>query len=331
MSSPTVSSPSMLTVVLPFWVSIGALSLTQGVIVALPRAWSAGPLARLRSPLWACIPAISIIAFVAFGSLDERASANALTYLALVAVPLLAAFALGWVVWSPARAVRPALPSSRRSFSQLGRWPALLAAPLFALAWGDRNGLAGEGAAVVLSALSCVALGALIASVTPARWLALGIVAMAIADAAFVISDLLQSPNNALNAAHPAGGLPRLQAALFGSAAMGYGDLFVAGVLGGLLATAGSRSRQLSGATLVALLAVAFDLLFFAVDELPATVPVASALMVLVFVGRRRGINWGANALKPLRSSQAAVPGAGQEASMVAPPAPGAARRSAGR
>jgi hypothetical protein len=327
----------MLTVVLPFWISIGALSLTQGVIVALPRAWSPGPLARLRSPLWACVPAISIIGFVVFGSLDERASANFLTYLALVAVPLLAAFALGWIVWSPARFAHAAHPSShssnRRSSRRLRRWSALLAAPLFALAWADRNGLAGEGAAVVLSALSCVALGAMIASVTPARWLALGIVAMAIADAAFVISDLLQSPNNALNAAHPAGGLPRLQAALFGSAAMGYGDLFVAGVLGGLLATAVSRSLQLSGAALVAVLAVAFDLLFFAVDELPATVPVASALMVLVLVSRRRGINWGGTGvLKPLRPAQSAVPGADPGgASRVAPPAPGAARRSAGR
>jgi hypothetical protein len=279
----------MLTVMLPFWISIGSLSLAQGVIVALARAWSPGRLGRLRSRLWATIPAISIIAFVAVGSLDERASAGALTYLALVAVPLLAAFALGWIVWD-ARRPRPPL--------------ALVAVPLFVLAWVDRGGLAGEGAALVLSALSCVALGALIAGVTPVRWLALGIVAMAVADAAFVISDLLQSPNNALNAAHPAGGLPRLQAALFGSAAMGYGDLFVAGVLGGLLAVAGNRSRQLSTAALVALLAVAFDLLFFAVEELPATVPVASALVILVFASRRRGVSWaGAEALEPAHSA----------------------------
>ena len=44
-----------------------------------------------------------------------------------------------------------------------------------------------------------------------------------------VVSEELQRPNNALNAAHPAAGLPRLQSAVFGSAAMGYGDLFVAG------------------------------------------------------------------------------------------------------
>ena len=113
---------------------------------------------------------------------------------------------------------------------------------------------------------------------------------MALADAALVISDLLQRPNNALNAAHPAAGLPRLQSAVFGSAVMGYGDLFIAGVLGGLLAVTVGRSLQLRAAALTALLAIGFDLLFFFVDELPATVPVALAL-VLVMLRR------------PLRSS----------------------------
>jgi len=250
-------------------------------VVALPRAWSPGSMARLHSPLWALIPAASVIGFVAVGRIAERDSAQALTYIALFAVPPLAALALGRLVW-PAQRSKPAL--------------AALAAPLFALAWADRGGLAGEGAGVALSALSCVALGALIAGVTPARWLALGIVAMACADAALVISDLLQAPNNALNAAHPAGGLPRLQAELFGSAAMGYGDLFVAGVLGGLLAMTGDRARQSKGALLVALLAVSFDALFFAVDELPATVPVAAALLILLRMGSPSDVSSSAEA-----------------------------------
>jgi hypothetical protein len=271
--------------VISFWLSIGLLSLCQGVVVCLPRAWSPRRIARFHSPLWAIVPALSVIAFVAVGSLAGHASAQVLTYVALVAVPLFAALALGWIIWpacgaadTPAHPLRPAL--------------ALLVAPMFALAWADRGGLAGEGAAVVLSALSCVGLGALIAAVTPARWLALGIMAMAVADAALVISDLLQAPNNVLNATHPAGGLPRLQAEVFGSAAMGYGDLFVAGVLGGLLAVTGERSRQMTGAILVALLAVAFDFLFFAVNELPATVPVASALVILVGASRRHRVSW---------------------------------------
>jgi hypothetical protein len=260
-----------------FWVSIGSLSLCQGLVVCLPRAWSPRWSGRLHSRLWALVPALSVIGFVAMGSVAEHGSAQTLTYLALVAVPLLAALALGWVIWPAHPPPKPAL--------------ALLVVPLFALAWADRGGLVGEGAAVVLSALSCVALGALIASVTPARWLALGIIAMACADAVLVIANLLQQPNNALNVAHPVGGLPRLQAEVFGSAAMGYGDLFVAGVLGGLLAAMGDRPRQLKGAILVALLAVSFDFLFFAVNELPATVPVACALLILVS-RRRRSARW---------------------------------------
>jgi hypothetical protein len=138
---------------------------------------------------------------------------------------------------------------------------------------------------------------------------------MACADAALVISDLLQAPNNALNVAHPIGGLPRLQAEVFGSAVMGYGDLFVAGVFGGLLAclptamggarkgaVRGDRSRQLTGALLVTLLAVAFDFLFFAVNELPATVPVASALVILMGASRNRVRRVGARSPQKARA-----------------------------
>jgi hypothetical protein len=258
--------------VLPFWISIALLSLVQGTLVALPGVLAVDRLARLRSRRWALIPPLSVIAFVFVARAAEHASAQGLTYLALVAVPALAALALGWLLWGASR--------RRRAW-------ALLVLPLFALAWVDRSGLAGEGAALILTALSCVALGVLIATVTPARWLAAGVVAMAVADTALVVSDLLQRPNNALNAAHPAAGLPRLQSAVFGSAVMGYGDLFVAGVLGGLLAVTVGRSTQLRVARLTALLALAFDLLFFAVDELPATVPVATALIVMVVIRRR--------------------------------------------
>ena len=167
-----------------------------------------------------------MILFVFVARAAEQTSAQSLTYLALVAVPVLAALALGW--WG--HGARPAL--------------ALLAPALFALAWADRGGLAGQGAALALSALSCVALGVLLAAVTPPRWLAAGIVLMACADAALVVSELLQHPNEVLNSAHPPAGLPKLQAEVFGSAAMGYGDLFVAGLFGGLLARGWPSRRE---------------------------------------------------------------------------------------
>jgi hypothetical protein len=258
---------------IPFSISIALLSLVQGGVVAIPRGWEPERLARLRSRRWALIPPVSVLAFVLIAREAERASADGLTYLALVAVPALAALTLGWLQWN----ADP--PRPRR---------ALLVVPLFALAWADRGGVAGEAAALGLLALSCAALGALLAAVTPARWLAAGIVAMAAADTALVVANLLQKPNNALNAAHPAAGLPRLQTAVFGTAVMGYGDLFVAGVLGGLLATVMGRRGQLRGAALVVALALAFDLLFFFVDELPATAPVALTLLVLM--ARRTGL-----------------------------------------
>lgn len=268
MSTPYVGT------VLPFWASITALSLVQAITVALPgdraiaevrRRRGAG---RLGSRWWALIPPGSIVAFVAVGSVAAGASATFLTYLALCLVPVGAALALGLL----ARGARPVA--------------ALAVLALMALAWADDGGLAGQAAAVALTALSCVALGALLAAVTPPFWLMAGIVAMAAVDVALVASELLQKPNNALNVAHPAAKLPRLQAELFGSAAMGYGDLFVAALLGGLLAATGSAGRQRRVALLVAALALAADLLFFFLRELPATAPVALALIVVLLVER---------------------------------------------
>jgi hypothetical protein len=57
---------------------------------------------------------------------------------------------------------------------------------------------------------------------------------------------------------------------------MGFGDAFIAATVGCLLAF--DPPVQLRAAALAAVLGVAFDLLFFAVDTLPATVPIALAL-----------------------------------------------------
>ena len=260
----------ILDTMLPFWISIGLLSLAQAVLVAIPGRFALPALGALQNRVWACVPPLSVIGFVAVASVAEQSSADGLTYLALGAVPVLAALALGGLV----RGARPML--------------ALLVVPLFALAWADRAGLAGEAAALVLSGLSCVTLGVLLAAVTPWRWLAVGIVLMAVADTGLVVSELLQHPNDVLNAAHPAAGLPRLQSAVLGSAIMGYGDMFVAAVLGALLAARRDGPDQRRAALLVWALAVAFDFLFFVVEELPATVPVALALVAIELARHHR-------------------------------------------
>lgn len=234
--------------------------------MAVPQAPGSPLLERLASRWWALALPLSLVAAIAAIALSE-AVADFLTYLALVAVPPLAAAALAWF----ARGARPAL--------------ALLVPPLFALAWAAEGSLSGETAAWLLSALACVSLGWLLASVVPGRWLKLGIYAMAAIDAWLVGADLLQGPNAVLNAAQPVAGLPQLQLAAFGSALMGFGDLFVAAVLGALLAH--DRALQLRGATLAAALCLGFDFVFFAFDHLPATVPIALTLATLELSGLR--------------------------------------------
>lgn len=242
---------------LPFWLSIGVLSLVQAALVAIPGPPLSLFLERLQSRWWALVLPLSIVVVISAIALDS-ASARFLTYLALVAVPPLAAAALAWVVRG-------------------ARWElALLVPPLFALAWAAKGSLSGQSAALALSALACVTLGWLIACVVPGRWLKLGIYVMAAVDTYLVATDLLQGPNAVLNTASPAADLPRLQLASFGSALMGFGDLFVAATLGALLAS--DRRLQLRGAALAAVIGLTFDLLFFAVDELPATVPIALTL-----------------------------------------------------
>jgi hypothetical protein len=235
---------------------------------------------RLQSPWWALIPASSIAVVIGVVELESN-SATWLSYLALVAVPPLAAFAFGGLVHR-----------SRPTYA----WAAL---PLFALAWATPSSLAGEAAATVLSGLACVTLGWLLVCAVPASWLRLGVYAMAVVDTIYVSADLLQGPNAVLSAAVPGAGLPALQAVHFGHAQMGFGDLFVAALVGCLLAPQPADGpetpvglvfqarRQQIGAMFVAALALAFDLLFFAVDELPTTVPVAVALALVQWWERR--------------------------------------------
>jgi len=266
--------------------SIAILSLVQASLVALPASRALPPALGLASRWWALVLPGSVVVVIA-GIGVVPGLADGLTYLALVAVPLLAALALGWAM----HGARPAL--------------GLLPIPLFVLAWAIPETLGGEAAAVLLSALACVALGVVLASIVPARWLKLGIYAMAAVDAYLVGTDLLQNPNDVLNSAAPAAGLPQLQFAHFGSAVLGFGDLFVAAVLGGLLAR--DRRLQLRATGLAACLALAFDLLFFFVSVLPATVPIALTLGTLELTGRRGAVSDSVSPPAPARDPRGAA------------------------
>src|SRR5207245_7888384 len=128
-------------VTLAFIPSDAALLGLQAAVVAAPRAVRPLPLAqRFRGPAWALVPAASIVVVI-FAIRFVSDTATGLTYLALVAVPPLAAGALGWTM-------RGSAPLA-----------AIGVVPLFLLAWLSRHSLVGEGAAAVLSGLSCVPLG----------------------------------------------------------------------------------------------------------------------------------------------------------------------------
>jgi hypothetical protein len=232
---------------------------TQALLVALPGAGVPGWVRARATARWALVLPLSIAVVVgAIAVLPDVA--DVLTWVALLLVPPGAALALGWAL----RGARPPL--------------AVLAAPLFALAWASQATAAGQLAGVALTALSCVTLGRLLAGVAPSPWLKVGIVAMAVVDAVLVFSNGLEQPNAVLNAAVPAPGLPQLQYASFGPASLGYGDFFVAGVFGGVLAA--ERAAAWRWALVAWVLAEAFTLLFYVTDTLPATVPVAAALLV---------------------------------------------------
>jgi hypothetical protein len=251
------------------------LVLTQAVLVALPAAGLPPLLRRFSGRAWSLVLPLSIAIVVGVLAVLPGAAVG-LTWLALVATPPLAAAAVGWA----AHGARP--------------WLAVLAVPALVVAIAAEGERAGQAAALLITALSCVTLGRLLVGVVggvsaprvlravpPLAWIRIALVAMAVIDAILVFSGGLERPNQALNAAVPAADLPRLQFLQFGGASMGYGDVFVAGVLGAVLAAEGaSRRRQLLAAAVTLVLSLLFDLLFEVVDVLPATVPVAAALLL---------------------------------------------------
>jgi hypothetical protein len=243
-----------------FGVAIVLLGGLQGLTVALPGAGWPGWLWRPMGRGWALVAPGSIAVVIAAIALLPGV-ADGLTWLALIAVPPLAAAALGW-------AMGPARPAF-----------ACAAVVLFALAWAFEGRLGGDMAALTLTALSCVTLGRLVASLAPTVLIKAGLIVAAIVDTALIVAHQLQGPNAVLNAGAPAAHLPKLQLVALGPAQMGYGDLFVAGLLGGVLAIEGRRPALAALATFA--FAALMDLLFLVTDELPATVPVAAALILV--------------------------------------------------
>ena len=126
--------------------------------------------------------------------------------------------------------------------------------------------------------------GRLLAGATPLLFLKLGVVAMTAIDAVFIFGDLWGDQNAAFNAAAPAEHLPRLQVADIGDVSTDYGDYFISGLVGEILAAERHNQALAALATLVAL--EAWNQLLAVVDSLPGTVP--PTVVMLAFEAWRR-------------------------------------------
>jgi hypothetical protein len=249
------------------------LTVAQAACVALPAAGLPRWAERFRTRAWALVLPLSIAVVVAAIALVPS-TADLLTWVALLLVPVGCALALGWA----ARGAR--------------WWLAPLAAPLLALAWASPDTRAGQLAGAILITGSAVTVGRLLAGAAPLSLLKVGVVLMATVDAILVFSGNLEAPNAVLVAATPGGGLPQLQSAAFGQAGLGYGDFFAAAVVGGIVAV--ERGPQLAAAVAMIAVSLCWDQLFLVYDLLPATIPPA-----LVLIGLELRRRWPRRTVRP--------------------------------
>jgi len=243
------------------------LDAAQAVCVALPATGLPAVLMRLTGRGWALIAPLSVVATVVAIS-AAAGSADVLTWTALVLVPPGCALALGWAM----HGARP--------------WLALAVVPIVALAVAAPDDPLGQVARLMLIVGSVVTLGRLLAGATPLLVLKAGVVAMTAIDSVFIFGDFFADQNATFNAAVPAAGLPRLQVAEIGNTATDYGDYFIAGLVGGILAA--ERRPQAVAAVAVLAVAEAWNELFLVVDSLPGTVPPCLVLLGFEAWHRRR-------------------------------------------
>lgn len=243
------------------------LDAAQALCVALPAAGVPVALLRFGGRGWGVVAPASVVVTVLAISATEG-SADVLTWIALVLVPIGCALAFGWA----AHGARP--------------WLAPAVVPILAVAMAAPDDPAGRVARLVLIVGSVVTVGRLLAGVAPLLVLKVGVVAMTVIDSVFIFGDFWGEQNATFNAAAPAEHLPRLQVADIGQVSTDYGDYFIAGLVGGILAAERRPQALLALATLV--VAEAWNQLFLVVDSLPGTVPPCLVLLASEVWHRRR-------------------------------------------
>ena len=263
---PVEPTRSVAVVSADFIAAYAGSSVAQAALVAGATAGSAPMWTRaLRHRAFALIPPFSLIGVVVLLRLYPD-GASVFAKAALVLVPLLALLAA----------------------ARVGPAALLLTVTAIVAVLHDGHSLVGQLAALLLIGGSCLLLGALLVELTPPHWLGAGIAAMAAADLVLVASGLLGPASDVLNAAGVSDHLPQLQRVELGPLEMGYGDLFLPALVGALLASRARPRTWAAGLTL--LFALLAGLVFLAFDRLPATVPVALALLVVE--GARGARTW---------------------------------------
>jgi hypothetical protein len=242
------------------------LDAAQALCVALPAAGIPAFLLRLGGRGWALIAPLSVV-FSVVAIAAAATSADVLTWIALLLVPPGCALALGWAM----HGARP--------------WLALAAVPLLVAALAAPDDPVGRAARLLLIVGSTATAGRLLAGGAPLGFLKAAVVAMAVIDSVFIFGDLWGEQNAAFNAAVPAAGLPRLQVAHIGDVSTDYGDYFIAGLVGAILAAEGRPQAFAAVATLAA--AEAWNQLFLVVDSLPGTVPPTVVMLAVEAWARR--------------------------------------------
>jgi hypothetical protein len=236
----------------PYDASYAALCAVQAVVVLVPRA----PRTLLRSRWLGVVPLAAIGGVVLLMGSDPSLAQRA-TDLAAVATPILAC--AGIVAFRI-------------------RWLALLAPVAYLIAWRG-SGRPVDIATDFLIAGACATLAWLTGMIATRGALAVGIlIATAVDVYQVLVTKQVQPVAQELEKAVPVEHLPRLQQAIWAGASMGWGDVYLAGLLGVVLALSARRIRiEAACVVFVAGLVVGFG--FAVLDTLPATVPVSVALL----------------------------------------------------
>jgi hypothetical protein len=279
------------------------LGLVQAAVVLLPRAPRPRWLQALRARWLLVVGPAAAVTATTFLPPVASALAASLSTLALLAVPPLAALGIGWAM----RVHHPAL--------------VLLVPGLLAIAWTNSHGTAGETAGLALVALSVVALAVLVVAILPIRVAKVGIGIWAAVDLSVALAHRLEEASRPIVQATPVVGPHlQLQRVVLGSASMEYADLFVAAALGAVL-VAESRRRGIP-ALLVAAFAMVSSVFFLVADALPATVPIALALLVVEIRAYGSGGGW------PFRRRDMRVPPPSARSALTSPPCASATWRT---